>query len=208
MFSSWKHLSSTFPSHFIDPCFINSHLCILANTFKVVPSRSTIWCLFINQNMIAWFIITFMWSLMHNWSLRGKQGVTFPSPLNKHCPRCLKHHIYTFIHKIKKGYANLISSSSSHVASSAPKCFHCTLTYMMARFHNIVSLLSMMHWGSGWNYPSGSTCITVQSITWLESCTYFFNKDTVNTLWAITVGGKASLYATCPTLLRTSNGPH
>jgi hypothetical protein len=57
----------------------------------------------------------------------------------------------------KIGYACFMASSISHVASSGPKCFHCTLTCAMVRFQSEVSFLSNMHWGFGRNSPSGST---------------------------------------------------
>ena len=143
---------------------------------------------------------------MHNYYLGRKQGVTFPSPLIKHRPRCPKHHaLYNYTIK-KNGYDNVMAYSNSHVASLAPKWFHCTFTCAMALFWSIISFLSRMNLGYGQNYPSSSTCIIVQTIMWLESCTYFFNKDTWNTLCSLIVGGKASLFANGPILSRISNG--
>ena len=63
--------------------------------------------------------------------------------------------IYTEVNK--KGYACLMASSISHVASSGPKCFHCTLSCEMVIFLSGVSFLSIMHWGSRNNSPFGST---------------------------------------------------
>ena len=60
-------------------------------------------------------------------------------------------HVSTEVNKI--GYACFMASSISQVASSGPKCFHCTLTCAMVRFLSGVSFLSNMHWGYGRNSP-------------------------------------------------------
>jgi hypothetical protein len=38
-----------------------------------------------------------------------------------------------------------MASSISHIASSGPKCFHCTLTCAMVQFLSGVSFLSSIH---------------------------------------------------------------
>ena len=53
------------------------------------------------------------------------------------CPVCIEVN--------KNVYACLMASYISHVASSGPKCFHCTLTYAMVQFLSGVSFLSSMH---------------------------------------------------------------
>ena len=76
-----------------------------------------------------------------------------------------------------------------------------------AWFRNIVTFLSRMRNGSVWNSPSGSTWITSQFITWLQSCRYFLRKETWKTLWALVLAGNAILYANDHILSSTSNDP-
>ena len=74
---------------------------------------------------------------------------------------------YVFIEVNKNGYACFMASSSSHLPSSGTKCFQYTLTYEMVLFLSGDSFLSIMHWVSRRNSPSGSTWIIDQSIIWL-----------------------------------------
>ena len=43
-----------------------------------------------------------------------------------------------------------------------------------------------------WEYPSGSTWITFQSITWVASCTYFFKIEIWWTFCILILGGKST----------------
>jgi len=105
------------------------------------------------------------------------------------------------------GYASCILHSNSQVASSGPWCFHYTFTCPMEQFQRLVSLLSRIQYGSTRKYPSSSTCMTFQSITWVASCTYFFKFETWKTLCILKLGGRASWYAIGPTLANNLNGP-
>ena len=75
------------------------------------------------------------------------------------------------------GYASRILLSNSQVASLGLRCFHCTFTCPMVQFRRVISLLSRIQSGSTRIYPSGSTCTTFQSITWVASWTYFFKTE-------------------------------
>ena len=99
------------------------------------------------------------------------------------------------------------SPSNSQVASSGLKCFYCTYTWKMALLRSVISLRSIMRRGSTWNSPSGSTYTKFQSIIWVGSWTYFFNKETWNTLWIIRLAGSAIWYATSPIQASISKGP-
>ena len=80
------------------------------------------------------------------------------------------------------GYDVRIWLSNSQVASSRLRCFHCTFTYPTVRFQSKISLLSRIQSGST-NKSPGSTCTSFQFITWVTSCTYFFNTEIWKTLW-------------------------
>ena len=105
-----------------------------------------------------------------------------------------------------EGYVSHILSSISHVTPSGIRCFHCTYIWTMAQFGSISSFVLTMRKGSIWNFPSGSIVIIFQSITWVASCTYRFDKKTWNTLCTFILGGSASSYATNPILANTSKG--
>ena len=107
----------------------------------------------------------------------------------------------------RNGYASCMLLSNSQVASSGPRCFHCTFTCHMERFQRLISLFSRIQSSSTRRSPSDFSYMTFQSITWVASWTYFFKIETWNTLCILKFGGKASWYATSPTLARTSNGP-
>jgi len=55
--------------------------------------------------------------------------------------------------------------------------------------------------------PSGATCTKSQSILWVGSWIYFFNKETWNTLWILRLAWSASWYATGPIRASISKGP-
>ena len=75
------------------------------------------------------------------------------------------------------GYASHIWLSNSQVDSSWLRCFHCTFTWPMVRFRNEISLFLRIQSGLTRKYPLGSTCTSFQLITWVASCTYFFNTE-------------------------------
>jgi hypothetical protein len=54
---------------------------------------------FIIQKIITHFINIIILNIKNNYIYGRKQGVIFPSPLKKHYPWCLKHHVYTIIQK-------------------------------------------------------------------------------------------------------------
>ena len=125
---------------------------------------------------------------------------SFP-PSIKHCPQC------SFLSWNRIGWDFRKSPSNSQVASSGLKFFHCTFTWAMAMFRSVTSLQSRMRRGSTWNSPSGSTYTKFQSIIWVGSWIYFFNKETWNTLWILRSAGSASWYATGPIRASISKGP-
>ena len=92
----------------------------------------------------------------------------------------------------KKGYIARIWSTISHVASSSPKCFHCTLTCPIAWFQSMRIFLCKTYCGSCWNSPFGFTCNTYHSITWSTYLKYFLGNDTCKTSWTFIFGGSAS----------------
>ena len=53
----------------------------------------------------------------------------------------------------------------------------------------------------------GFHCTSFQLITWVASCTYFFNTEMWKTLWTLRFGGRANWYDTCPILDNISKGP-
>jgi len=113
----------------------------------------------------------------------------------KHIPRHIpKYHTKTTSSqpKNKEGYIAGIWSAIYHVASSGPKCFHCTLTCSIAQLWNKRTFFCNIHWGSDWNCPFVSTCNTNQSITWSTSLTYFLSNCTWKTSWNFTVRGSVS----------------
>ena len=89
----------------------------------------------------------------------------------------------------REGCISRIWSVISHVASSGPNFFQCTLTYSIAWFQSIIIFFYKMHWGSSWNFLSGSTCNTNKLITWSTSLTYFLRNDTWKTSCNFIVGG-------------------
>ena len=70
----------------------------------------------------------------------------------------------------------------------------------MVRFRTKISLLSRIQSSYTRKSLSGSTCTSFQFITWVASCTYFFNTKIWKTLWNFKFGSKSSWYATCPIL--------
>ena len=96
------------------------------------------------------------------------------------------------------GYTAHIWLSNSQVASSGLRCFHCTFPWPMVQFWSKISLLSRIQSGSTRKYPSSYT--SFQLITWVASCTDFFNIEIWKTLWTFKFGSIDSWYATCPIL--------
>jgi len=124
----------------------------------------------------------------------------FP-PLVKHFPH------FSFLSRNMIGWYFRKYPSNSQVASSGLKCFHCTFTWATTLFRRVISLRSRTHRGSTWNSSSGSTCTKFQSIIWVGSWIYFFNKETWNTLWILRLAGNESWYATGPIRASISKGP-
>jgi len=93
------------------------------------------------------------------------------------------------------GYSSRILSSSSHIASSHEWPFHFTFTEVISFDLSFLTCRSMN--STGWT-----------SSTWDRSDKYFLNIETWNTgCIKDRLGGKASRYATTPTLSKISKGP-
>jgi hypothetical protein len=114
-----------------------------------------------------------------------------------------------FFFNLKKNcrYSSHMVSSFSHVVSSAPYQVIWTFSNSIDLLLRTFNFESRICVNSTWNYPSCSTSITFQSITWLGSGTYLSNKATWNTLWIIMDTRNLIMYAIGPIFLKTSNGP-